>query len=154
MNLTRSAMLCLALGLSLAASPAMPLTRATAAGGMAFVAGGVGEAEARAMEGERDKYSLWIITAARGTGAFLADVTVRITDAQNRVLFDQRLDGPWLMIDLPLGKYTVQAIYKDQNDRRTTTIHSGDHHQMVFHFSAPDDVAPAVKSGASAGGGR
>jgi hypothetical protein len=140
MNLFHKARSCAIVGLSLACGLASAMTRATTAGGQPYVSGGVGQGELRTLEAERDRYSLWAITAARHSGAYLADVRVRIVDVENGTVFDGRLDGPWLLIDLPRGRYSVEATYKDQTHRKTTSISAGDHRQMVFYFDAPGDV--------------
>ena len=46
------------------------------------------------------------------------------------------------MIGLPLGRYEVNARLGQESLKRMTTIHAGDHHQMVFHFGADADVLP------------
>ena len=38
------------------------------------------------------------------------------------------------MIDLPLGKYNIEAKLDGQSQQRQTTIHPGDHHQAIFYF--------------------
>ena len=70
---------------------------------------------------------MWVITAAKKSGAYLADVQVKVTDSQQRVVFEAPLDGPWLMIDLPLGRYVVEARLNGETQQRVTTIHPGDH---------------------------
>lgn len=144
MNLTglRAAGLLVAAALFAAAgSPAA--TRGAAANGAAFLEGGVGRTEIEAIEAERGKYSLWIITAVRTSGAYLADVKLRITDDRGQVVLQRQLQAPWLLIDLPLGRYEIEASYEGQVQRRTTAIHPGDHHQAVFHFDAEGDMLPA-----------
>lgn len=127
---------------SAAAPPALALTRSASPQGWAFLDGGVGRSEIESMEAERGKYSLWLITAARMSGAYLADVDISITNDQGAKVFERRLEGPWLMIDLPLGRYEVQARMGQESLKRVTTIHRGDHHQMVFHFNVDADVLP------------
>lgn len=110
--------------------------------GWAFVEGGIGQTETQDMEAERGKYSLWVMTAARTSGAHLADVEVSIANDKGEPVFVQRLDGPWLMINLPLGRYEVRSRYGQETQTRTTTIHPGDHHQIVFYFNVPAEVVP------------
>lgn len=133
----------------IAAAPALALTHDKSARGWAFLDGGVGRTEIESMQAEADKYSLWIITAARVTGAYLADVEVSISDETGAVVFKRRLEGPWLMIDLPLGRYEVSAAVGQETQKRTTTIHPRDHHQMVFHFNVEADVLPKPQMPAS-----
>jgi hypothetical protein len=83
-----------------------------------------------------------VITAALRTGAHLADVRVSIRDAKKQLVFDGRLEGPWLFIDLPLGRYDIEASYNNETQKRATTIHRGDHHQAFFYFNTGDIVSP------------
>jgi hypothetical protein len=118
------------------------MTRGQSAQGWKFLEGGVGATETEGMESERANYSLWIMTAARTSGAHLADAQVTIVNDKGEGVFERRLDGPWLMIDLPLGRYEVRARTGEQAQSRITTIHPGDHHQIVFHFDVEGGVLP------------
>lgn len=142
-------MICLGrrLALALAASIAVALpASATTSGqtpqGWAFLDGGIGQTETDSMQAERPKYSLWITTAGKTSGAYLADVDVTILDDKGQQVFERKLEGPWLMIDLPLGRYEVRTRYHDQTQTRITTIHPGDHHQIVFYFDVAAEVLP------------
>lgn len=125
-----------------ATSVALAATRATTSQGRALVSGGVGFAERQALHARRDDFSLWLVTAATRTGAFLSDVRVKISDAEQRTVYEGRLDGPWLFIDLALGRYTIEASFNGQTQRRVTTIHPGDKHQAFFYFDVPAEVSP------------
>lgn len=133
------------------ADAAQAMQQGATALGNRYLAGGVSEAETAAMQEQRQMFSLWVITAARKTGAYLTDTKIRIIDSRQRVVFDSSIEGPWLLIDLPLGRYTVQASSNGQMIERATTIHPGDHHQAIFYFEAPADVmteppAPAAET--------
>lgn len=124
--------------LSLACALASALTRTSIGEGRAAVSGGVGDLEQSKLKEERNQYTLWAITAARGSGAYLSDVRVEIADRAGQTVYSGTLDGPWLMVDLPRGSYIVQAAFRDQVQRKSTTIDSArDQHQMIFHFDAP-----------------
>jgi hypothetical protein len=121
---------------------AWPIQAGKTAQGWVYASGGVSHEELAALHAKRDSYSLWVITAAMKSGAYQADVRVTIRDAKQRLVFDRRLDGPWLFIDLPLGRYEVEAELNGEAHKRKTTIHSGDHHQVFFYFDVPDIVSP------------
>ncbi|MFL6630605.1 MAG: hypothetical protein ACJ8G1_29495 [Vitreoscilla sp.] len=125
-----------------AASQAVAATQGQSPQGWAFIEGGIGQTETESMESERGKYSLWIMTASRTSGAHLADVEVTIVDGNGEAVFQRRLEGPWLMIDLPLGRYEVRSRYAQEAQSRITTIHPGDHHQIVFYFNVEAEVLP------------
>jgi len=128
---------------ALAVAPgASALTHGQSPTGWAFVDGGIGQTETDDMQAERTRYSLWVSTAGKTSGAFLADVEVIITDDKGERVFERKLEGPWLMIDLPLGRYEVQARNGQEVQRRVTTIHPADHHQIVFHFDVEAEVLP------------
>jgi hypothetical protein len=126
------------LAIGAAAVPALQVGKTP--DGANFVSGGVSHEELRVLHARRDAYSLWVITAASKSGSYLADVLLTIRDGQRRIVFNRRLDGPWLMIDLPLGRYQVEAALDGQAQQRTTTIHQGDHHQLFFYFDTADEV--------------
>jgi hypothetical protein len=135
------------LALLLAALPAAEASRAgTTPQGCQYVTGGVSHSELLDLHARRDDYDLWVTTAAMKSGAYLADVRVIIRDAANRPMFDQRLDGPWLFIELPQGRYDVEAMLNGESYRRTTTIRKGEHHQVFFYFKTGDDVSPEYRS--------
>ena len=108
--------------------------------GTAFVSGGVTTEERRSLHEQRGAYSLWVVTAASKSGAYLADVRVTVRDERQRELFDGRLDGPWLFLALPPGSYRVQASHAERSQTRSTTIHVGDRHQLFFYFDTGDEV--------------
>jgi hypothetical protein len=128
--------------LALCAGPALAIQSGKTAQGVSYISGGVSHSELTSLHESRDRYSLWVITAASKSGAFLADVLVTIRDDRQRVVFEGRLDGPWLFIDLPLGRYQVEAALNGTTQKRVTAIHRGDHHQVFFYFDTGDEVNP------------
>jgi hypothetical protein len=110
--------------------------------GRRYVSGGVSEEERVLLHAQRERYSLWIVTAARGSGAYLSDERVKVADSDQRVVFDASLDGPWLLIDLPPGRYAVEAHFGSETQRQATTVHPGDHHQTFLRFDVDADVLP------------
>jgi hypothetical protein len=110
--------------------------------GIAYAMGGATVSDLQALERHKDRFSLWITTAAKKTGAYLADVQVRITRADGRLMFNAPIPGPWLFIDLPPGRYRVEATHRGMPQTRTTQIQPGDRHQLLFHFDDPAEVSP------------
>jgi hypothetical protein len=125
---------------------ALAQTSGKSPAGVSFLAGGISIEELRAMDKRKGDFSLWLTTAAKGSGAHLADVKLTITDARKKVVFDAVLPGPWLMVDLPAGSYTLTASFKEQTQSRSTRIHKGDRHQLVLYFESPAEVSPDWKS--------
>lgn len=134
------------LSLSLLATASLALQSGKTLDGAAYVSGGVSHEELRALHDRRSDYNLWLITASSKSGSYLADVLVTIRDSKKQTVFNARLDGPWLFINLPLGTYQVEAALNGKSQRRTTTIHRGDLHQAFFYFDTGDEVGADNKS--------
>jgi hypothetical protein len=136
-----SAILLAALALGVLPAGAQP-SRGRTSDGIAFAAGGVSVSEQQDLERHKDRFSLWVTTAAKKSGAYLADVQVKISDGAGKVLFNAPISGPWLFIDLPPGRYTVEATHRGKPQTRNAQIRAGDRHQMVFHFDDAAQVSP------------
>jgi len=141
----RATALWLAVTALASSTAAFALQEGTTPSGSRYVSGGVSDRELADMQARRGQFSLWIVTAARKSGAWLSGVRVTVTDVRHRVVFDGTLDGPWLMLDLPLGRYDVEARMPAEWQTRVTTIHPGDHHQAVFYFDVDADVLPPAE---------
>jgi hypothetical protein len=121
--------------------------RGQTSSGIAYVSGGVGQSELAMLNEEKTKYSFWLTTAAKGSGAYLAAVRVNIVNTRTRQsVLEHTMDGPWLFAALPVGRYEVEATLGANADRpaqtlkKTTTIDPGDRHQMVLYFDTNDTV--------------
>ena len=132
----------LALALAALAMPSWALVEGKTAQGEPYVSGGVGSTEEASLKQRSAEFSLRILVAAAGSGAYLADARVRITDASGKQVLDVRTDGPWLLVNLKLGAYKVVATVGGQTREQATTIHPGDRHEMVFRFDVPVERLP------------
>lgn len=125
----------------------MAVERGVSPAGVAYASGGVSHTELQDLHARRQDYSFWLTTAALKSGAHLAAVTVRITPLRSSApMVEHTMAGPWLFAALPPGRYQVEAGFRPdparplQVRRGVTTIHPGDHHQMVLYFDTGDEV--------------
>jgi hypothetical protein len=137
---------------------AYAVERGTTNTGINYVSGGVGQTELVQLNEEKMRYSFWLTTATKRSGSYLAAVRVRILNAStHQPVLEHTMEGPWFFAALPTGSYDVEASYAEASDRpvqvqkKSTTIHPGDHHQMVLYFDTPDtvnkeDAEPAFKT--------
>lgn len=121
---------------------AWALSEGSTAQGQPYVSGGVALGERDALDRQRASHSLWVATAVKRSGAYLSDVRVRIRDSAGATVLDARLDGPWLLVTLGLGRYQVEASFAGQTQEKTTTIHPGDRHEMLFYFDVEAERLP------------
>lgn len=116
--------------------------------GVAILSGGNTVDDRVVMHAERDRYSLWVATVARPSGAYLSDVRLRITNlADKSVAFERTLEGPWLMLALPAGKYELTATFRDEGARQDQTLTSrvtvakAGQRQAVLRFDSTAEVS-------------
>ncbi|MBL8306036.1 MAG: hypothetical protein JNM33_05030 [Rubrivivax sp.] len=129
--------------------PSAELLRAKTDEGYAYLSGGVTVSDRRTMRDERNDYSLWVATVARPSGAFLSDALLTFTRAGSKQPFFARtMDGPWLMMALPPGRYEVKAVLPGENGaadrvvKETVTIGKKGLRQAVLRFASTVEVAP------------
>ncbi len=93
------------------ANPDVQMPEQRTQGDVTYVTGGVGQDEVNAMEHAKGKYplSLEFVQHAKPRDEFIANVAVTVTDKSGNVVLDTTTDGPYLLADLPNGKYTVAA---------------------------------------------
>jgi hypothetical protein len=80
-------------------------------GPVAYVTGGIGRPEAQLFERQMSRYPLAIelVEHARRRAAFTADANVTIADARGRTVLQTRAAGPFMLVDLPDGHYSIVA---------------------------------------------
>ncbi len=101
---------------SVHAQGAIPAMKSQGTG--SFVCGGIGSDESGAMRAAMKQHPLSLLFA-RPDGGYLADVDVVVKDAKGNSAVALRADGPVCLLDVPAGRYTVQAtsggVTKTQN---------------------------------------
>jgi hypothetical protein len=120
--------------------PADAMVRGTTDLGRSYVSGGVGGEEMNSLNSERAQYTVSILTASKGTGAYLSGARIVITDGKSGPILETVMDGPWLLVDLPAGSYQVEATYGDKAQSSKFTFAAGGRRQTVFYFDTHDQV--------------
>jgi hypothetical protein len=99
-------------------SPLKPQTQ----GEVAFVSGGVGDDEQSAMQAMRADYNLSLLFSLKGTGEYVSEVTVRITDASGKACLETVSYGPMLLAQIKPGRYIVSVDLGGQAIHRSVTV--------------------------------
>jgi len=128
----------LALGLALPAAAATmtqgALPQARTANGIAYMSGGIGEAEAAAMKEEARHYPLSMVFSARKDNEYLADVHVDIKNKAGKEVLNTVSDGPIMLVKLPAGNYKVAAEVEGKTLQRSVRIPARGDEQLNFHW--------------------
>lgn len=107
-------------------------------GAVAWVSGGIGESQAKAFEHVSARYPLTLefIVKPDRKGAraeFTAAVPVKVTGKHGKELLSTTSQGPFMLLELPHGRYTVIAERHGKKIERHVVVGEG-HHRVVFEW--------------------
>jgi hypothetical protein len=104
------------------------------AGDISYLSGGVGSDQSAAIKSAMRHYPLALefVGKTNGGNDYLADIPVQISDAHGTVLLNANARGPFMLVSLPHGRYTVTASYDGKQERRTVSVASAAHTQEMF----------------------
>jgi len=123
-----------------AATPRLPAAQHQ--GAVAYRSGGIGSAEAQVFERALARHPLAIELLEHDgrAEAYTADARVRITDAGGRTVLDAQAQGPFMLVDLPPGRYAVDATLHGTTLRKAVAYVTGTAPaRATFEFPAHTD---------------
>ena len=84
-------------------------------GSVGYVTGGIGETEAHAFERAMSRHPLAIelLEHAGKAEEFTADTMIRIVDRQGHTVLSAQAQGPFMLVDLPPGRYSIAATLRN-----------------------------------------
>jgi hypothetical protein len=98
-----------------------------------YLTGGIGETERAAMLAAAERFNLKLLFAEKG-GAYLAGVSVAVTDTAGATVLALRSDGPLVLANLPPGSYRIAAAMDGQEQSRAVSIPSSGQRSLVFYW--------------------
>lgn len=111
------------------------------------VSGGATVEDFAQLNREARDYSLKLVLASKGSGAYLADVDVTVRSLATReVVVETRTEGPLMLAALAPGRYEISATFDDvrpgapRTIRRIVTIPRSGLVQTVMYFDTGDVV--------------
>lgn len=104
------------------------------AGKVTYLSGGIGSDQSTAIKQLMSKYPLVLEFAGHTSSGndYLADVPVKIVDAHGKTMLSTLTTGPFLLVSMPDGHYTVTATYNGQAMRRSIDVRESSHARSVF----------------------
>lgn len=101
-------------------------------GDVSYTSGGVGMDESQALKREAPDWPLALQFTGQG-GDYMADVHVSITKPGGAKVLDVTSQGPFMLVKLPAGRYTIHARYKQETQERVIDISR--HASVAFHWN-------------------
>lgn len=123
----------LAAPLAMAAEPAVEL-RPQTYNQIAVINGGVSLDEAAMVKQMASRYPLRVVMSGRGGDYYVAD---RMSISRDGRVVAQIPDaGPWLLLDVPPGRYTLTGIFNGVEMQRQVTVAQGS--GTTVHWVVPN----------------
>jgi hypothetical protein len=104
-------------------------------GDVTFVTGGVGIDERNELDATRANYNLSLQFSVQGSGNYLSDVNIRITDLKGNVFLETVSNGPKLFAKLPSGRYIVTVDLNGETYHKTVSVRGKRNTSLSFTWS-------------------
>lgn len=104
-------------------------------GDVTFVTGGVGIDERNELDATRANYNLSLQFSVQGSGNYLSDVNIRITDLKGNVFLETVSNGPKLFAKLPSGRYIVNVDLNGETYHKTVSVRGKQNTSLSFTWS-------------------
>lgn len=128
----------MAFGVTAAYAAMSDLPASQKQGDVTFITGGIGQAQADAMKHAASKYPLEVefLRKEKSKNEYLAEVKVEIRDMHGKTILDTTSDGPFLLAELPAGKYKISAERSGITEHRNVDIAANGHRRVVFEWKS------------------
>jgi hypothetical protein len=112
---------------SLAQEEMAPLPQVQSQGQTEFITGGVGKDESDAIAQAAGAWPLMLelSQSAAPRAEFISDVQIIIKDKSGNTVLDMTSAGPYVLVRLPAGKYSLDATYESKVLHRDISIQKG-----------------------------
>lgn len=115
-----------------------PLPAVKRSGTVEYLSGGIGSDESTAIKAASAHWPLTLEFAVntQPRADYASDVQVTIRDAHDAAVFKATSGGPFLLVKLPPGRYSVDAMYGGKTLRQPVTVAQGAAAHETFVFPA------------------
>jgi predicted RNA-binding protein YlxR (DUF448 family) len=103
--------------------------------GIAYISGGVGQEESDAILAEAKQWPvlLELSQLENGRGVWIFGAQINIATKSQKVIFNAKADGPYMLINLTPGDYQLVASYLGAQQTRSLTV-KADSSQKISIF--------------------
>lgn len=109
-------------------------------GAVSYQTGGVGLGESQAMKQLAAHYPLELefVEQAGKRGEYSAGEQVRISNASGKTVLSATADGPFMLVNLPDGRYRISAVDAGHREVRGVTLSGKPHDRVAFVWPAQE----------------
>ena len=114
--------------------------------GIAFENGGWSAETAQTINSHAGKFPVMLVFAWND-GSYLSDVGVQVVNGKGDRVLSLNDSGPFVLIDLPKGEYTINVEHNGKSQSRRVNVGSNTRIKAVFHWPR-DESIPATAGAA------
>ena len=117
---------------SATANPALPPVQSQ--GQTEFVTGGIGRDESEVIKKEGRRWPL-LLELTQGSGPrpeYISDVRIAVKDKSGNTVLDATADGPYMLIRLAPGRYSLDATHESVTLHRDLNLEKGQNRKMTL----------------------
>ena len=113
-------------------------------GEIRYRSGGIGSEESAALKAASGRYALSLAFSSLEAGhrAYESDVRVSLRTAEGRELLNALAEGPFMLVNLPTGTYTIVATARGEARSQTVMVVAGQHKPLSFSWNFAGPAAP------------
>jgi hypothetical protein len=119
-------------------APALSLPPLQSQGQTEFIAGGIGSDESEAIRKEGRSWPLMLefakggASGAAGRAGYISDVKIVIRDQSGNVVLDAEAGGPFMLVKLAPGRYSLDATYESTTLHRDLKLEKGQNRKITL----------------------
>ncbi len=104
--------------------------------GISYISGGVGEEETLAILAEAKQWPLLLELSQieNGRGIWIFGATIKVINTKQQTIFDAQADGPYMLINLDSGEYSIEASYQGIQQKRSISIKAGSPQKILLFW--------------------
>ena len=102
--------------------------------GVPYLFGGSTSESREELAARASAFSVTLVFAQKGSGEYVADVNVRVSDDQGQEMLDLRNAGPIVLFELAPGMYRIEVSHYTDVLTRTVMVGPRTRRQTVFYW--------------------
>jgi len=104
--------------------------------GVAYISGGVGDEESTDILSEAKRWPLMLELSQieNGRGIWIFGATVKLVNSSQKVVFNAQANGPYMLINIEPGEYSLQASYQGVEQKRAISLKAGQSQKLSIFW--------------------
>ncbi len=112
-------------------------TTQQSAEGVSYMSGGIGLEEVAVLQANAGQFNLYLLFSEDLAGTAAVGVNIEIYNSKKQLVFTLKDTGPRINLSLPLGKYTIQAMFNGRTQSAVFNLKENRSRKVVLTWKNP-----------------